>query len=59
MEGITHALLEHTANETTCWSWTVLERRGGGISINTAHGDSEERAARQKFIVRAAEASAL
>ena len=56
---LTHALLEHAADETTRRRGAVLERRGGGVAVEAAHGDAEERAAPEELLVRVAEASAL
>ena len=48
-------LLKQTGNHTAGFIWAILQSRRRGISIHTAHGDSEKGPTCQELLVRVAE----
>lgn len=56
---ITYTLLEKTADETARLRRAVFQRRGCGVAVKAAHGDTKERTAGEELLVSLAEAGAL
>lgn len=53
------ALLQHAGNNPSGGRRAVLERSGGRVAVESTHGNTEERAAREKLGIGLGEAGAL
>lgn len=54
-----YTLLEHSGNDAAGFRRAVFQRRGRCVSVQTAHGNAEERATGKELLVRVAESGSL